>query len=284
MNFSKKVSVSLRKELSIASDSVENFTTNCNLVLSLKNDNYLQIMSYSNGKEYLLSLAVDYLSFQYILQFQSVELVEFDNADQGILEFLSENKIQYVLSDDKAHIKVAALDVENIREPQYIRECDCLWHLVLDIRPAFNVEHIISALKKIYYIDPLSLTDTEKIILIIQRRGQGIFRKKLIEHWKVCAVTGFDVSSLLIASHIKPWNVSNNQERLDLYNGLLLSPNLDKAFDAGLITFTDEGNITISSKFENYDLLGINENMNIKKILEKHKSYLSYHREYIYKT
>ncbi|ARF66915.1 hypothetical protein B7C51_02510 [Paenibacillus larvae subsp. pulvifaciens] len=58
---------------------------------------------------------------------------------------------------------------------------------------------------------------------------------------------GVNEPSLLIASHIKLWKYSTNIERLDKYNGLLLCPNHDKLFDQGLITFTDEGKIIISS-------------------------------------
>ena len=48
-----------------------------------------------------------------------------------------------------------------------------------------------------------------------------------------CAVTGLDLPLLLRASHIKPWRDSDNRERLDPYNGLLLSPSYDAAFDWG---------------------------------------------------
>lgn len=79
-----------------------------------------------------------------------------------------------------------------------------------------------------------------------------------------------------MASHIKPWRDSSSKERLDVYNGLLLTPSLDKAFDKGLITFDVKGNILISKNFKDYNLFGINENMKIK-IEEKHKKYLEYH-------
>ena len=48
-------------------------------------------------------------------------------------------------------------------------------------------------------------------------------------------MSGITSTWILIASHIKPWRVSNNNERLDVYNGLLLLPNLDKLFDKGYI-------------------------------------------------
>ena len=45
---------------------------------------------------------------------------------------------------------------------------------------------------------------------------------------------------LLIASHIKPWRDSNDEERLDACNGLLLAAHVDKAFDRYLLSFREE--------------------------------------------
>jgi len=80
------------------------------------------------------------------------------------------------------------------------------------------------------------LSNTEKTRLILSRIGQGSFREKLVELWYGCSVTNYQQTSLLIASHIKPWSQSDNKERLDPYNGFLLLPSLDKAFDLGFIS------------------------------------------------
>mgnify|MGYP001045276294 CR=1 FL=1 len=121
------------------------------------------------------------------------------------------------------------------------------------------------------------ITETEKRNLVLSRIGQGNYRKQLIDYWKSCSVTGFREIPLLIASHIKPWKNSNNYERLDTYNGFLLTPNLDKVFDLGLISFDNNGKIIISEFLDNYQPLGINGNMKIK-IADKHKEYLEFHR------
>ncbi len=90
------------------------------------------------------------------------------------------------------------------------------------------------------------------------------------------------------ASHIKPWRDSDNAERLDKYNGLLLIPNLDVAFDKGLISFKDDGMIMISPHLspQEIDLLGIKKDMKIKKekLTHNHKKYLKYHRNKIFKN
>jgi len=135
-------------------------------------------------------------------------------------------------------------------------------------------------------IDDLKNSSVKKTLrkqLIDARCGQGKFRKSLIEHWGECAVSGADKIELLIASHIKPWSVCNNQERLDMFNGILLSPNLDKAFDYGLISFNDDGTILISREFNCYEDFNIDNESTIK-LQENHKPYLQYHREVVFKA
>jgi len=112
------------------------------------------------------------------------------------------------------------------------------------------------------------------------RIGQERFRKDLIKYWNgCCAVTGFQETRILRASHIKPWRLSNDYERLDLFNGLLLIPNLDAVFDQALITFDEHGKIIIHPSFKkNAILLGITEDMAIA-LDDRHQKYMAYHRK-----
>lgn len=130
-------------------------------------------------------------------------------------------------------------------------------------------------------INTLSLDETEIQSMMSIRKGQNKFREKLIDYWNGCSITSSDMIDILVASHIKPWKNSNNQERLDVYNGLLLLPNLDKLFDKGYISFDERGYILISSKVENYEILGINNEM-IIKIGKEHLPYFEYHRKNIF--
>ncbi len=130
--------------------------------------------------------------------------------------------------------------------------------------------------------DPTTTT-TEKTALIKSRIGQGIFRDKVLLHWTSCAVTGFSDTSLLVASHIKPWKKSTNSERLDPWNGLLLSPNLDKAFDRGFITFEMDGTIRLSPLLTEAAKLGIMPSMKIELKLE-HEEYMAHHRSEEFKS
>lgn len=125
---------------------------------------------------------------------------------------------------------------------------------------------------------------TEKQQLVSARIGQGFFRQQLINLWGCCAVTGCDDISLLRASHIKPWRASSDEERLNKYNGVLLSPTLDALFDKGLISFENNGKIIISESLsnENMERLGIHFKMQISTI-KKHHSFLKWHRDNILK-
>ncbi len=131
----------------------------------------------------------------------------------------------------------------------------------------------------------LSLSSTERESIIKSRIGQGQFRKSLITYWSSCAVTQCKEPKLLIASHIKPWAKSEVTERLSLYNGLLLSPNLDACFDSGFISFDDSGAIMLSSALNQKDMkaLNIHSGMKLSSIESEHKKYLIYHRENVFK-
>ncbi len=126
-----------------------------------------------------------------------------------------------------------------------------------------------------------NLSETERRNLVKSRIGQGIFRQRLLAHWKQCAVTGFEDTGLLVASHIKPWRSSNNSERLNGFNGLLLTPNLDKAFDAGLITFDLDGYIKVSPRLKDFSKLGITTEMKVK-LSPDHEPFMAFHRANVF--
>ncbi|MBG7617021.1 MAG: HNH endonuclease, partial [Chloroflexi bacterium] len=61
------------------------------------------------------------------------------------------------------------------------------------------------------------------------RLGQGKFRDDVLNLWgSACPVTGVSKPELLIASHIVSWQLANDKERLDGFNGFPFSPDIDK--------------------------------------------------------
>ena len=133
-------------------------------------------------------------------------------------------------------------------------------------------------------IRKLDLPATQRLALVNSRIGQGPFRDNLLTYWSSkCAVTGLSEPKLLTASHIKPWRDSNNEERLDLHNGLLLSPSYDALFDKGFISFNDDGNVVLSSAIneKEFEKTGISRLAKLRQLDTKHRIYLRYHREQI---
>ena len=136
---------------------------------------------------------------------------------------------------------------------------------------------IVSSKRKTSYTKP---TKTERKGLVTSRVGQGYFRNLLIERFdNKCAVTKSSIVSILVASHIVPWSESTEEERLDVDNGILLSPLYDALFDKHLISFTDNGSIIISSKIS-HEIKNLNINTDVKITVEDGmKPFLSRHRD-----
>lgn len=132
----------------------------------------------------------------------------------------------------------------------------------------------------------ISLADTEAERQTKERRGQEKYKERMKYLWNnSCAVTGIRIPELLKASHAMAWkDCKNGKDRLNPYNGFLLSANLDALFDAYLISFDETGKILISPSLCWKDLLsaGITNNMRLRFIREEHKPYLSHHRAIFY--
>lgn len=121
----------------------------------------------------------------------------------------------------------------------------------------------------------------------VQRVGQDLFRRGLLDYWEGrCAVLGLAVPALLRASHVKPWaDCEEDAERLDIFNGLLLAAHLDAAFDAGYITFADDGALQVATALDPgaRALLGLAEPRAIQGLTPGHRHYLAWHREHRFK-
>lgn len=125
-------------------------------------------------------------------------------------------------------------------------------------------------------------TGSDQEVASKARVGQGMFRKDVLDLWgSRCPLTGVNEPSLLIASHILSWQLSSPAEKVDKFNGLPLSPNADKLFDRGLISFSDHGELLISDDLEptNLTKLGIAADSRISGLKKENLPYLKLHRE-----
>lgn len=124
-------------------------------------------------------------------------------------------------------------------------------------------------------------TDAER--MVVQRVGQNLFREALLNYWDgKCPLTGITDKSLLRASHIIPWSdCESDAQRLNVYNGLLLSALWDAAFDKGLVSFSDDGSVLTSPQLssEAITALGIQRTLRLSGLTPEHKSNLANHRK-----
>jgi len=135
-------------------------------------------------------------------------------------------------------------------------------------------------------VSDTSVIETEKLSIVKARVGQGVFRERVSLIEKKCRITGVDNPVHLIASHCKPWRDSNNQERLDGENGLLLTPSIDHLFDRGFIGFENNGRLIISpvAHRPSLQLMGIDtaQTVNVGKFSSGQQKFLEFHRKSVF--
>lgn len=145
----------------------------------------------------------------------------------------------------------------------------------------------------------LELTDKdfegkERETVIKQRVNQNVFRSMVLSNYEDhCAISGINITELLVASHIVPWKESTPEQKLNPENGICLSALYDKAFDRGLITISpDDYTICLSSalhEFESEDYFEKYFSCISGKVMDMpiehrpNKDFLAYHRDTIFK-
>jgi putative restriction endonuclease len=147
--------------------------------------------------------------------------------------------------------------------------------------PVLRLEDLSFSPEEQELVSSASLKETEKTTLVMARRGQGIFRNRVQVIEASCRVTGVSSETLLVASHIKPWKDSDNQERLDGNNGLFLSPHVDRLFDSGFISFTEKGRMLVSPSLD-LDVLpkwGIDPKESFGRFNEEQAYFLDFHQQ-----
>lgn len=127
------------------------------------------------------------------------------------------------------------------------------------------------------------LLETEREALIVARRGQGLFKQRVMQVEDRCRITGVTNPTHLRASHCKPWRDSTNEERIDGENGLLLTPTIDHLFDRGFISFEDSGVLIVSpvAHAPSLNLMGLATDhvIRVGTFTQGQKQFLDYHRE-----
>jgi putative restriction endonuclease len=130
--------------------------------------------------------------------------------------------------------------------------------------------------------DPV-IRETERTALVQARRGQGQFRENVRSIERACRVTKVERMEHLIASHVQPWRDSDNDQRLDGENGLLLTPTVDHLFDKGFISFEDSGQLIVSpvADLRSLQRMGVDPEgrVHVGSFSQGQRRYLEFHRE-----
>ena len=138
-----------------------------------------------------------------------------------------------------------------------------------------------------------NLKGETKVREVKTRVNQNIFRQIVLVNYEgKCAITGIDIPELLIASHIIPWSL-NEDERLNPENGICLSPTFDRCFDKGFIGINADYKIRLSKSLKECsdkpyfgrhfkDIEGKKIHLPLKYL--PRREFLDYHLTKIFKT
>lgn len=156
---------------------------------------------------------------------------------------------------------------------------------------SIKATYLQKTIEQVLGINEVNLKGEVREAVIKQRVNQNVFRTMILNNYNnTCAITGINIPTLLIASHIIPW-ADNEETRLNPENGICLSPLYDKAFDNGFIGINEDYKLVLSKELKDYSSrdfyqkhFGVVEN---KKIIlpEEHKpdlNFLEYHYQNIF--
>ena len=156
--------------------------------------------------------------------------------------------------------------------------------LVLRALEVYGRESAEDATAEMETRDRTDIPETEILQLVKARRGQGIYKSRVELIERECRVTGVERPQHLVASHIKPWRMSTDEEKLDGSNGLLLSPHVDHLFDRLYISFTNNGRILRSPNLSPEVLTrwAIDAERNVGTFTYEQRVYLDFHRDKLF--
>lgn len=201
----------------------------------------------------------------------------------------------YVKSADKNYELIRELSLPNLSyislQKLVSSDGDEVFHVRLftDYMDSFgSTEHPVDILNEEALIANNDLlSESTKIQTVKARIGQGKYRQDLLRQCPFCPITLVSDDRLLIASHIKPWAVSDSSEKIDPKNGFMLTPTIDHLFDSGFITFENTKKMLISPWLSKPTVqrLNLKQGQHYEHLpISGREVYLDYHREIIFKA
>ena len=196
----------------------------------------------------------------------------------------SENKDEYNLIRELSIPNITYISILKL-EDKKSKEIIFYFKLFSDYKYFGTKQHPNIEKNEILEIEKIA-ENTNKVIKKQARIGQGKYRQAVLKEAPFCPITMISDDRLLIASHIKPWSKSEDNEKTDPKNGFMLTPTFDLLFDRGFISFTDDKKLLLSPFLSKntYSKLKIKENQIIEFLpIDGRKIYLDYHRNNIFK-
>lgn len=241
--------------------------------------NPIQSYNYDNDFEQLLEDRTQKLnSLRNVITFKAKEQEQI----KGPRIYISSAEANYNLIRELSFANISYLSILKLIDNKH--QIKYYFRLFTDFFG--ETTHSSKILKEENLIKKSDEKETTKFQLIKSRLGQGIYREKLLKDCPFCPITLVSDSRILIASHIKPWINSSNEERLDPKNGLILTPTFDKLFDLGFLSFTDKKKTILSPYLskDTYEKIKIKDNILISHLpIAGREEYLKYHRDNILK-
>lgn len=262
--------------------------------------------AYMNAiKSEYLEPSQDYRGKDEMLSLWSERMEKINLLPDGIVDFTLREQMQiagprgYVNSSDKIYRLIREISLPLVSYISAMR-LDYKGHPMFYLRLFADFEEIEKRKSFIENYGAIKQSEEEKFFGVSEvgveekkpnikyaREGQDEYRRKLLEECPFCPITMINEESLLIASHIKPWAVSDSIERIDPNNGFILSPLYDKLFDRGYITFSDDRRVNISNWLSRQvkDRIGIKENQLFQflPMNDARARYLEFHRNTVFK-
>lgn len=251
--------------------------------MSILKQSLVEKAGYDNGFEYVLPCTLGVVNLGSAHHFAKVAItilpnglgysVNFMQATNSLLQELIRQFSNHQQTDSSFLLANEALLAQFLKRTSELAQ-SLPNQALIDFEA--QVQQALSSLSS----NDLQSTEVQRIVR--QRVGQDRYRQAMLDYWAgACAVTGLTIQTALRASHAKPWaECKSDAERLDVFNGFLLSANLDALFDKFLISFTDQGHLLISNQIppQDCELLRLNNQLQLRWITPSHLPYLSFHR------
>ncbi len=229
-----------------------------------------------------------------------------DNSNLHQLNFLIDTLVENGKLTSEEIIALMLVDIENVEKGYLTKEELNLYVISANqnnfIERKYNqigyltnllrkLDDIVFIKNELYFTEDAKQIFGENLEIITRKRNPYlhlIYKNQLKEESfalfesEKCMVEQL-AYPVLIASHIKPFFMSNEFESYDPNNGFLLSRNIDALFDLGYITFDNEGTIIFSDKVSK-DVIQFISIYKLENVFlnEKRLEYLEFHRNEVF--